>query len=152
MKIFIYPLMLMAGAGFLLSVLAHVTALLGVQLPGSVWLLHVGIFVVWIPLVYLQKRNKKGTTTQAWGNLPRWLRTTAQVVSVYVVLNFVLFIATAPGRHDRKTEGAAPPAVVRGFSGHWMLFYGAAFLGFYTEVRKGPEPIRRGGLLGTSQG
>src|SRR3954471_14745423 len=118
MKICIVPLMLLAGTGFLLSLLAHIASLLGVQLPGSVWLLHIGVFVVWLPVVYLQKRNKKGAATDAWRELPRWLRMTAQIVTVYVVLNFVLFMATAPGRHDRKAQGAAPPSVVRGFSGH----------------------------------
>lgn len=30
--------------------------------------------------------------------------------------------------------GAAPPAVIRGFSGHWMAFYAAAFALLYSRV------------------
>jgi hypothetical protein len=50
-------LMFVAGAGFCLSLIAHLLALFGVAMPGGgiVWLLHVGIFVVWIPAVFASK-------------------------------------------------------------------------------------------------
>jgi hypothetical protein len=50
----------------------------------------------------------------------------------YAIINFLLFIAVAPsGGH-----GANPPTVVwRGFSGHWMAFYSAAFAILYSAVR-----------------
>ena len=48
----------------------------------------------------------------------------------YAVLNFILFIATTGGHPKQRTAEAAP-SVIRGFSGHWMIFYCAA-LSFFT--------------------
>jgi len=41
----------------------------------------------------------------------------------------------------RDTTGDAPPSVVRGFSGHWMIFYGAAFAVLYSRIHA-PELYR----------
>jgi len=143
MKAFALPLLLIAGAGFLFSLLAHVLALLGVALPGGglVWMLHVGIFVVWIPTILLSKNRMQGLSRRdqmdaLLGDSPRWMRGAVKILFAYAFVNFFWFMASTMG-HPRPT-GAAPPAVIRGFSGHWMVFYAAVFVSFYSIINR-PE-------------
>jgi len=137
------PLMLLAALGFCLSVAAHVASILGIPLPGgqSVWLLHAGIFVVWLPTVLIVSRVMRGVRRQdMWkvtlSGCPAWMRMAAKVLIGYVILNFVYFMATSARGGGGHYSGAAPPSVIRGFSGHWMLFYGVAFMTLYSVGRK----------------
>ena len=147
MRILAYPFLLMAGTGFLLSLTAHVLALLGIAMPGGglVWTLHVGIFVVWIPAIVLSRRKaqnmpRKDQISPIPTDCPLWMRRGVKILFVYAIVNFFLFMASTMG-HPKPT-GTAPPAVIRGFSGHWMVFYGVAFVTFYSAIkppRPGPE-------------
>src|SRR5438270_8806664 len=121
MKVLAFPLLLIAGAGFLLSLTAHVLALFGIAMPGGglVWALHVGIFVVWIPAILLSKRRlsnvpRKDQMNAMLGDSPVWMRRAVKILFVYALVNFLLFIISMTG-HPKPTE-AAPPAVIRGFS------------------------------------
>jgi hypothetical protein len=59
----------------------------------------------------------------------------------YAILNFLLFIISAPtGRHD---AGPPPPAVWRGFSGHWMAFYSAGLAVVTTAYKRGISNLER---------
>lgn len=138
----LYPFMVLAGCGLILSILAHIMALLGLVTPGGnlVWGLHAGVFVVWIPTVLTMFRVMRasihtGAWTKGWtsafAGCPHWMRRGVYLLFGYAMFNFVLFIAMVPGQ---KVSGAAPPAVVRGFSGHWMAFYGAAFATLYSAI------------------
>jgi hypothetical protein len=134
------PFMLLAALGFVLSVAAHVASIAGVQIRGGqmIWLLHLGIFVVWLPTVLLVSRIMRGERRQDMWKLtlsgcPAWMRLAAKVLLGYIIVNFVYFISTA-GRGGHYS-GDAPPAVIRGFSGHWMLFYGVAFMTLYSVYR-----------------
>lgn len=141
MRILAYPLMLVAAAGFLLSFTAHVLALFGRAMPGGglVWMLHVGIFLVWFPAILFSKRKLQNVPRQKQMNAllagsPVWMRRAVSVLFVYAIVNFLLFMASTMG-HPKPT-GTAPPAVIRGFSGHWMIFYGVAFVTFYSNVKR----------------
>jgi hypothetical protein len=141
MQAALVPLMLLAALGFSLSVAAHVASIAGVPLPGgqSVWLLHAGIFVVWFPTALIASRIMRGVRRQdVWkvtlSGCPAWMRLAAKVLIGYVIVNFVYFMATSGQRVH--SSGAAPPSVIRGFSGHWMLFYGVAFMTLYSVSRK----------------
>jgi hypothetical protein len=134
-------LMFVAGAGFCLSLIAHLLALFGVAMPGGgiVWLLHVGIFVVWIPAVFASKGKlrdipRKEHMKAMMRDCPLWMRRAVTIMFVYALINFVLFMLSTAG-HPKPT-GAAPPSVIRGFSGHWMLFYSVAFATFYSLMRR----------------
>src|SRR5215831_12410946 len=77
----LYPLMLLAGLGFVLSLAAHLAALAGIQIPGGelVWGLHIGIFVVWFPTVLVANRMTRDTRNKDfWKNAlagcPRWMQ------------------------------------------------------------------------------
>ena len=149
MKTLSYPFILIAGAGFLLSLSAHLMALAGKTLPGGglVWGLHIGIFVVWIPAILIGKRQDRGVQRKdSWdatfAACPIWMRRALKLVFAYAIVNFILFLVGTSGHP--KPKGTAPPAVIRGFSGHWMVFYGAAFVTFYSAI-KAPH-LRREGL------
>jgi hypothetical protein len=135
----LYPFMLLAGCGFVLSVAAHVMALAGVAFPGGglVWGLHIGIFVVWIPTVLVGNRvTRDSKRTDFWKTAlvgcPVWMRRALPILFIYAIFNFILFIA-GTSTHP-KPAGPTPPWVVRGFSGHWMVFYGAAFATLYSAI------------------
>ena len=135
------PLMWFAVAGFCASVVVHVLALVGVNSPlgSATWLLHIGIFVVWLPTVLVAQRLSKNVKqADLWKAVlrgcPRWVRTGVSVIVGYAIINFVLFLNQTTAYAKNKT-----PDVVeyRGFSGHWMAFYfiGAAVL--YSASRLG---------------
>jgi len=130
--------MLLAACGLMLSIVAHGMALLGLVIPGGrlVWVLHFGIFVVWIPTGLTMMWSTRYTSynrvwKQALGGCPVWMRSGVYLLFGYAMFNFILFMATMPGN---KPTGDAPPSIVRGFSGHWMVFYGAAFAILYSAV------------------
>ena len=138
--------MVLAAGGFILSVAAHLAALAGIAVPGGglVWALHIGIFVVWIPTVLVSSRitrysNRRDFWKTALAGCPPWMRRALYIVFGYALLNFILFIASTSGHP--KPVGAAPPSVIRGFSGHWMVFYGAAFATLYS-VTHAPYLLR----------
>ena len=139
MRFALFPFMVLAAAGLALSICAHLAAVLGIPLPGgnAVFALHVGIFVVWLPAVLVSTRtsrfaNRKDFWKTALSGCPLWMRRSLYVLFAYAILNFVFFMAT--GAHS-GTSGDASSSEVRGFSGHWMVFYGAAFAILFSALR-----------------
>ena len=133
--------MALAACGLALSIGAHCMVLAGVPIPGGklVWGLHVGIFVVWIPTVLTSMRttryaNRKDFWKIALAGCPLWMRRGFYVLFGYGILNFVVFMATTANQPKQQRIGDTPPSVVRGFSGHWMIFYGAAFAVLYSRI------------------
>lgn len=136
-RLVLLPFIGLAAFGLILSIAAHFAALTGSPIPfgNAVWGLHVGIFVVWLPTVLVGIRLTRGANRKdywkiAMAGCPRWMRTAVSILFGYAILNFIIFIvmtATHP-----QPKGDAPPEVVRGFSGHWMVFYGAAFATLYS--------------------
>ena len=132
MTTLLLPFIVLSAIGFLLSIVAHIASLLGVTLPGGklVWALHIGIFVVWFPAVLVGYRLNGGRPHRDWwknvlSGWPKWVRYVGNGLFVYGIINFILFILTTGS--GPQPEGDAPPSIIRGFSGHWMIFYGAAF-------------------------
>jgi hypothetical protein len=132
--------MLIAAAGLVLSVAAHCMSLAGIANPGSglVWALHVGIFVVWIPAVLVSLRPSRQTIRKdfwktALAGCPVWMRRSFYGLFIYAIINFVIFMATTANQ-PKPQMGPASAAVIRGFSGHWMVFYGAAFALLYSRI------------------
>ena len=100
------------------------------------FILHVGIFVVWIPAVLVAQRlvgnlNRKDFWKVILKGAPDWMRFMVYGFLGYTLVNFLLFMTTAPSGGSGN-----PPAVVwRGFSGHWMAFYSAALAILYSAAR-----------------
>ena len=127
-------LALIAAVGFAASVTCHLMGWLQLELPWgkSVFLLHAGIFVVWLPLVIFANRtmptkSRRNNFEHLLAELPKWVKTVLGGLFVYALLNFGYFIfcTSQYPRHE------VPFFVeLRGFSGHWMVFYGVASVGF----------------------
>jgi len=140
-----FPFMLLAAAGLCISLYVHLLTLMDMPMPwgGSVWFLHVGIFVVWIPAVLVSQRvvrraSQKDFWKIALSGCPPWMRTAGYVLFVYAILNFLYFMFFL--EHGKTDEGST----IRGFSGHWLIFYGCAFAILYS-VNARPdllEPIK----------
>jgi hypothetical protein len=159
-----YSLGVVALVGFLISLAAHVWALMGTDVASSmpsVWLLHVGIFVVFLPFVLLSRKDFTGN--RFWfkmvKGLPWWVAVLGGGIFVYAIVNFVLFMAHREGgtpvvengkyllmehgkliREITLSEFAAFRAnEVRGFSGYWLFFY---FVSAAYFLFRRPSPIR----------
>jgi hypothetical protein len=119
------------------SVLVHSLTFIGISAAEYVpwvWVLHLGIFIAIIPLV--GKRD-------LLAGVPPWASTAVAIVSVYAIVNFFLFILLVRGGGPEIVNGKYVLAshgsvirelsereyhwqqayVLRGFSGHWMMFY-----------------------------
>ncbi len=147
MNSFLYPLSLLAGAGLALSAAAHAIAWAGMSLPGGslVWALHIGVFVVWIPTVLVCiKTTRYADRNDFWkvalSGCPPWMRKALYVLVGYAVCNFIVQILTTT--RGVQTMSDAPPAVIRGFSGHWMVFYCTAFCVLYSSLHAPHLPVR----------
>jgi hypothetical protein len=127
-----------AAAGLLASASCHVMGWLNLEPPWgkSVFFLHVGIFVVWIPLVLFANRTMpkpgRGNFEHLLAELPRWVRYFTGGLFAYALLNFAYFIYCSS---QYPKHGVPFSVEVRGFSGHWMLFYGWAVVGFVALAR-----------------
>lgn len=140
MNVLLYPFMLLSALGLLLSIGSHLAALAGFPIPGGnlVWGLHIGIFVVWLPTVLVANRiSRYGKRSDFWklalSGCPTWARYALYGLFGYAVINFILGMNNMPGRHEGATA-TTPGAEVRLFSGHWMVFYGAAFATLYSAL------------------
>jgi hypothetical protein len=103
------------------------TAVAGIPNPlgGAAWILHPGIFVVWFQAVLasraLTRDAKQGDFWRVvLRGCPPWMRYLVYGFFGYAVVNFAMFILGLYG--DRDDQFAS----LRGFSGHWMVFYVAA--------------------------
>jgi hypothetical protein len=123
---------LLALAGLALSIWVHVGALFGRQVAPDFffWGLHIGIFVVFLPAVLVaQKRVGRTSGKDFWKAVtkdsPDGLRYLLNFFFAYAIFNFIIFFfQVAP---LGKQIGPPSPLVWRGFSGHWMVFYLAAY-------------------------
>jgi hypothetical protein len=101
------------------------------------WMLHVGIFVVWFPAMFIAQRlvgdvNRGDFWKVILKDSPGWMRYMVYGFFGYAGVNFLFFMSKTPG----GGSGANPPAAVwRGFSGHWMAFYSAALAILYSAAR-----------------
>jgi hypothetical protein len=129
----------LSAVGLVLSLWVHLGALMGRRVAPEpfFWILHVGIFVVWLPAVLVSQRlvgtmNRNDFWKIVLKNSPDWMRYMVYAFGGYAMVNFLLFMVNAP----KGGNGANPPAVVwRGFSGHWMAFYSAALAILYSASR-----------------
>jgi hypothetical protein len=132
--------MWLSAGGLALSMVAHIMALAGASFSGDkfVWCLHIGIFVVWLPAVIVMSSvTRFAKNNDVWkvalAGCPVWMRRAMYGLFGYAILNFVIsFVATAPER--KHPQDPASASIVRGFSGHWMIFYGAAFAVLYSRI------------------
>jgi hypothetical protein len=136
----------LSAVGLVLSLWVHLGAVMGRRVAPEAffWILHMGIFVVWLPTVLVARKRVGNRRSKDYWRLvlqgsPEWMRYMVYGFFGYAFVNFALFISKAP----TGGGGANPPAIVwRGFSGHWMLFYSAALATLYSAA-KASVSVRR---------
>lgn len=142
LKPVLYFFAALAAAGLLLSVASHIAALRGTEGPlgHSAWMLHIGIFVVWLPAVLAARyMSAEFPAKDMWKaslrGCPVWMKYMVGVLFAYALVNFLIAMRSFPGRGEAGATGWMPASVVRGFSGHWMVFYGTAMAVLYSAAR-----------------
>lgn len=153
-----------ALTGWTSSLIVHLLSLADIDVSETipfVWFLHIGIFVVWFPVVFELKKNEELQAYQQSGILnkinqigllkiifkdtPTWIIIIVAGSFFYAIINFMLFIPSQIGTPEIKdgvfileSHGKLIKTLteqeynhykantVRGFSGHWILFYGVA--------------------------
>jgi hypothetical protein len=152
MKIILPPFMYLAALGLVLSVIVHVLSLFGISSPfgETSWVLHTGIFVVWLPTILVANRmvrdfRQKDFWKVALRACPQWMKNLTYFFLGYAILNFALFfISDFTAGDSAKHAGNTAPNVLRGFSGHWMVFYCVAMATLYSAIHvEEHDKIRR---------
>ena len=148
--------------GLVSSLAVHLAALLGIDLATrfpAVWLLHLSIFVVFIPFVFQARRvlGPRPSRAAIRALCPGWALLLGVFLAGYVALNFALFIhkneggsplirdgqfvLQAHGRFIRTLTAEEYQAqqvnILRGFSGHWLIFYYVPLVYFMACGRSG---------------
>lgn len=160
-------LAIVALTGFVSAGAVHGFALAGVdvseQLP-FVWVLHLGIFVVFFPFVFSIRKvlGPRPSLDDLQQLLPRWVFFICQAVFIYALANFALSIVLSQGGSPSIEEGkyvlqnhgsvireinqaeyvALRANQLRGFSGHWLLFYFMPFAYFMFSKDPGSSMSR----------
>jgi hypothetical protein len=147
MKVVLHFFAALSAVGLALSLVSHAAALLGASEPlgDKTWMLHIGIFVVWIPAILVMNRitndvPRKDIWKAALRGCPPWMTYMTYAFFGYALFNFVFFLIEAPRTGG---SGPMPPSVVRGFSGHWMAFYSAALAIFYSAAKLQDQNVPR---------
>lgn len=144
MKVLLSVFKYLALVGFLASFAAHIASLFGRQLFAGVAILHIGLFVVFAPAVLIANKtfgSVRASRKDFWKIIllgcPLWMKNISYAVFFYAIFNFLIFIVSVNSNHPHTLHspflGSMPPEVVRGFSGHWMIFYWASFVIFYSQ-------------------
>lgn len=146
MTALLWPFQWLALVGFCASVVVHLMALLQIAVPVVLQpyineelyaTLGLGIFVVWMPAVLAasQVARTQDAGGVSWNILlkgsPAWMLKALKGLFVYVVLNF--FVSIWLTTNAQVQDGVF---LQRTFSGHWLLFYGAAFAILYSVTRR----------------
>ncbi|MGE3150020.1 MAG: hypothetical protein AB7K04_13225 [Pseudorhodoplanes sp.] len=148
-------LMAYAACGLVLSLIVHLASFGGITLGGNTLFmgLHVGIFPLWIPVMLMANKmtgaSRVPATFKPWkdqrwtillSGCPVWMRYMTYGFFIYAIVNFVIFVVTAP---TGKSAGGEPSSMIwHGFSGHWMAFYSAGLAVLTTVYRKGRSNLQ----------
>lgn len=137
-KPFLWIFIGISAVGLALSLLVHLAAVVGYRVAPQAffWILHVGIFAVWLPAVFVGSRiagsaDRKYQPKLVFKNAPGWMRYMVYGFFVYLFVNFLWFMT----KDSHGGSGPDVPVVVwRGFSGHWMAFYSIALVTLYSAA------------------
>jgi hypothetical protein len=150
-----------AAAVLVVSLVVHASTFLGID-PMARWpgvmLIHLAIFPPFIAAIYYAQRvggKKPGHQDRVFNSAPLGLRILTGLFSVYALVNFAAFVILSEGGVPHERDGKyflhehgtflrelseaeyhrKQAYVVRGFSGHWMLFSCAALTMFVGAAR-----------------
>jgi hypothetical protein len=164
-----------AVCGWTLGLAAHLLSLAGIDVADKfplIWLLHVGVFIVWIPIILYLRKNEELKSFQMqrtigklyrsgfykiiFKDAPFWMKIVAVGGLFYAFINFGLFMFSQQGVgtagirngqfvleiHGHFIKNLTEREyrfyrsnVLRGFSGHWIAFYGLAMAILYPFIK-----------------
>ena len=133
-----------AFLGFGVSLAVHISTFFDIYISG-IWILHIGLFFVWIP-VFLVSQSRGLTSSNFFGRsswIPGWGQGLLILACLYGLINFANAPSKQPyefnGKYMIQRDGTnyeiskqeynhIQALILRGFSGHWMMFYLASAL------------------------
>ncbi len=158
---------ILAAVGFVLSMVVHALTIVGINPTRwfqATWLLHLGIFVAFVPALIATSKMRKAAPKSDDAELtrkftPPWLRHLTAAFFVYGIINFLLtiFCLFPWGRSTRldrvvlRPDGKVVKKLepreseqfkaneLRLFSGHWMFFYIASLEMLVAHQRAGKK-------------
>ncbi len=151
--------------GLLSSILVHLSTFLGINIQSvfpQIWLFHILIFAVWIPIVLLHRNFwKKNKIKNLWKSMtahaPRWMKIMTLLIFIYAFFNFFFTIfvlnkggmpAEIDGQKVLQDHGRIISELtdeqyekhqafnVRTFSGHWIIFYAVGMTVLASGIKK----------------
>jgi len=157
---------LVALVGFVISAAVHLLAVSGVDVLArypDAWMLHIGVFIVFVPYVFARRKTlgARPTLTRIRAQFPDWVVAIGLCLFAYTIANFLLFMLhAAPNGNPEIQEGkyllvnhgrivrevtateyaSLRSQQIRGFSGHWMFFYFVSSAYFLLRKRE-PSPV-----------
>ena len=145
MRTLFKPLLFICYVGIAASVAIHLRVLmLGRTIPTVlVFTLHLGIFLVTLPTLGMQRFVKrpypKAFGRTFWSAVPRWLRNLSWGAFAYFVVVFLWYNFTHAGPAPR-TSGFSPDLLVM-FSAGWLSFYAVLAAALRFQIDAGEEVI-----------
>ena len=135
-KPFLWFFAALSAIGLVLSLWVHVTVLTGGTPSPKSWGLHIGIFVVWSPAVFIAQRmvgnvNRRDLWKVALRGAPDWMKYLMYGLFGYDFVAYLFFMSRAPSGRGSPTS---PPSMWLGFSATWMVFYSAALAILYSAA------------------
>jgi hypothetical protein len=134
-----WPFVVVAGAGLLVSVLVHCMAVLGISSAnkGLLGVLGLGVFVAWVPAVLVAGSLAKDVPArQFWPAVmrgcPQWMRTAAAAFFVYAIVNFFVFMLQTMGKPPLPADD---PLSLRAITGHIAAFYAVGMAILYSAIQ-----------------
>lgn len=139
MKKWLIPFLGLSIFGLIASIVVHLLAIINAPIPfeKNTWLLHMGIFIVWLPTIIMGNQTtgnfpRKDFWESSLRGAPRWVKPIITIFGAYTLINFLIFIILT---FNIDPKNVPESVKLRGFSGHWMLFYSAASAILYSEIR-----------------
>ncbi len=127
--------MYLAMVGCFLSLVAHLCGYIGIGRPFGMdpWPLHIGVIVVCIPAVFAAQKLSKGyLQDEMWHAVlrgcPEWMKSLFVVIFAYAFISFFMFILVTDNAANVVNEANK----LRGFSGHWLVFYYVSYAILYS--------------------
>jgi hypothetical protein len=137
--VFALPLAMVALAGVLYSLWIHVNAVFGRKVVDQFvfFAMHVACIVLMFPATWLRNGKMYASWKQAVNTNTRWLQSPLYAFGAYAMFNFFYCMQFVPTKGSHGEE--LPESVIRMFSGHWMLFFFAAFVMLWTSANPESE-------------
>ena len=110
---------ILAGTGWALGLIVHILSILDIDLSERipfVWVLHIGVFVVWIPMIIQINNNSElkafqkssmfnrinpiGFLRIIFKKTPVWLALISACGLIYAIVSFLMVMGSQPGIPD----------------------------------------------------